>query len=124
MVLKQHEFAITATNMNQFKLFALVTGHSNSHAPFLASWPIQLFSCPLARDQLVHLILCVSVSPFGSYVPFCNRPLPLPRPLSANCDLRAKFQPPRVKTVPLKRGKFFWTKQPTDRATSTAAHCS
>ncbi len=56
--------------------------------------------CSLAHDQPFHWILCKSVNPFGGYAPFCNRPLPLPRPPLAywhkqthTLDLHAIFQP-------------------------------
>ncbi len=62
--------------MNLFRSNRLfLTGHC--HAPFYASWPKRLISFPFSFS----CILCKSVNPFGSYAPFCNRPIPLPHPL-------------------------------------------
>ncbi len=86
-----------------------VTGRSHCHAPFFASWPEQLMSCPLAHIELFYQILCKSESIWNLH--------------THTLDLHAKFQPPKVKTVAAKeRGIFIdrVTNRPTDRATYRA----
>ncbi len=61
----------------------------------------------LAIQKCVCVWSCY-MNPFRRYVPFCYRPLPLPRPLLANWH-EHKHTPSHTHTV--KRGEFLWTDQ-------------
>ncbi len=133
---------VTWIHVEVMQLF--VTGHSHYHTP-IARWHKQLISCPLTHVQPFHWILCKSMNPFGRNVFFvclfvfcfffvcffCNRPLPLTRPLLSQLAWTQTHTFAHMHTLNLhpkskncghqRMGNFCGL---TDRATCRAACCS